>query len=184
MGSRRSKVLCADPPWRFSDKLPGPKRGASKHYPTMTLAELKEFPLPPLAYDATLFMWRVASMQEEALELVRAWGFVPKAEIVWAKKTVNGKRWFGMGRRVRMEHEVAIIATRGRPQVRDRSIRSIFEAKVPGGRHSAKPEEFYDLVEKLCAGPYSELFARRERKRWTCYGNELAVAAPARKAAR
>ena len=169
----RFSVLCADPPWKFGDKLPGPKRGADKHYPTMALAELKAFPLPPLADDATLFMWRVSSMQEEALELVRAWGFVPKSEIVWAKRTANNKRWFGMGRRVRMEHEVAIIATRGRPKVLDRSVRSIFEAKVPGGRHSAKPEEFYDLVEKLCVGPFVELFARRVRSGWTCRGNEV-----------
>ena len=166
-------VICADPPWRFRDTLPGPKRGAAAHYPTMSLAELKVFQLPPLADDCTLFMWRVASMQEEALELVRAWGFIPKSELVWKKLTAKGNRWFGMGRRVRMEHEVAIIATRGRPVVRDHSVRSVFEAVVPGGRHSAKPDEFFLLVERLQSGPYVELFARQTRRGWTTYGNEI-----------
>lgn len=121
-------------------------------------------------------------MQEEALRVVRAWGFVPKAEIVWLKKTVNGNRHFGMGRQVRMEHEVCLIATRGTPMVQSNSVRStfttdeewegsVFAARV--GRHSEKPEAFYDIVEQLVYGPYCELFARRQRPGWTCMGNEM-----------
>lgn len=173
---RPFKVITADPPWAPKDTLPGPKRGAAKHYPVMSIAELKLLPVcgwfPPIADDAHLFMWRLASMQEEALELVRAWGFTPKAEVVWVKKTVHDKRWFGMGRQVRMEHEVCLIATRGRPKVRSRSIRSVFEARA--GAHSAKPETFYtQIVEKLCYGPRVELFGRRSRRRWTVIGNEV-----------
>jgi N6-adenosine-specific RNA methylase IME4 len=171
-----ARVLCADPPWKFGDALPGPGRGATKHYPCMTVADLCAFPLPPLDDDAHLFLWRVASMQQEALDVAKAWGFTVKSEIVWKKITVNGKRHFGMGRQVRMEHEVALICTRGKPKVRDHAMRSIFEAPV--GRHSEKPEIFYrDVVERLCAGPYVELFARRERPGWACFGNELAAAA-------
>jgi N6-adenosine-specific RNA methylase IME4 len=47
----------------------------------------------------------------------------------------------------------------------------VFEAPV--GRHSQKPEAFYGLVEQLADGPYAELFARRRRENWTCFGNEL-----------
>ena len=166
------KTITADPPWRMKDPLPGPKRGASKFYPTMTIGELCVMPLPPIADDAHLFLWRLASMQEEALELVRAWGFAPKAEVVWVKKTVNDKRWFGMGRQVRMEHEVCLIATRGRPKVKSHSIRSVLEARA--GAHSEKPEQFYaDIVQKLCYGPYCEIFGRRSRKNWTIIGNEV-----------
>jgi len=150
----------------------------------MTIEDICGFPLPPLAIEAHLFLWRVASMPEEALRVVRAWGFVPKAEIVWLKKTVNGNRHFGMGRQVRMEHEVCLIATRGTPMVKSNSIRStftteetwegsVFPAKV--GRHSEKPEVFYDLVEQLVEGPYVELFARRQRPGWTCLGDEMGV---------
>ena len=76
-----------------------------------------------------------------------------------------------MGRQVRNEHETCLIATRGEPYVRDRSIRSTFEASV--GDHSEKPEEFYRLVERLCDGPYVELFARRSRPGWVTIGDEL-----------
>lgn len=175
-------VLVADPPWKFGDKLPGPGRGADKHYPTMTIADLCRFPLPTLAEDCHLFLWRVASMQQEALDVAKAWGFVVKAEIVWRKQTVKGNRWFGMGRRVRMEHETALICTRGRPVVLDRSIRSVFDAPVPEGKHSRKPPEFFAIVEKLCgaADPstHVELFARLTRPGWSTYGNELEQAHP------
>ena len=38
--------------------------------------------------------------------------------------------------------------------------------------HSCKPEEFYDLVESMSPGPYADIFARRERKGWSVWGNE------------
>jgi len=165
------RVVAADPPWPFGDQLPGATRGAAKNYRMMTVDEICAFPLPSLAHDAHLFLWRVAAMQEEAFKVARAWGFTVKAEIVWLKRTRNGRRWFGMGRQVRAEHETCLIAIRGRPKVLSRAVRSTFEGKTR--RHSEKPEEFYAIVEKLCAGPYVELFARRPRRGWTCLGDEI-----------
>lgn len=168
-----ARILVADPPWLFRDGLPGPKRGASKHYPCLSISDLMRFPLPPLADDCYLFLWRVASMPTEALDVCRAWGFVPKTELVWCKQSSSGKRHFGMGRHLRAEHETCIVAVRGRPKPRSRSIRTVFTAPLPDRRHSAKPNEFYDLVEKFAEGPYAELFARRKRSGWNCYGNEV-----------
>ncbi len=172
-----SRVLVADPPWQFGDKLPGPKRGAAKHYATLSVAEICAFELPPLADDAYLFLWRVSSMQQEALDVMRAWGFTLKTELVWKKLTTKGNRHFGMGRTLRAEHETCLVGVRGRPAVRCKSIRSVLEAPLPERRHSAKPDAFYDLVEQLCEGPYVELFARRHRPGWQCFGNELQEAA-------
>lgn len=170
---KAARVVVADPPWAFGDKLPGRGRGAAKHYRTLRTAEICAFDLPPIADDAHLFLWRVSAMQPDALAVVAAWGFTVKAEIVWLKRTRTGKRWFGMGRQVRMEHETCLVATRGRPSVQSRSIRSTFEAEADKHRHSAKPEAFYALVERLCLGPYVELFARRRRAGWTCLGDEV-----------
>lgn len=168
-------VICADPPWSFGDTLPGASHGAAKNYDVMGIDGICDFTLPPLTEDAYLFLWRVSSQVEEAYRVVRAWGFVPKSEIVWQKLTTNGLPWFGMGRHVRASHETAIIAVRGRPKPISRSVRSTFSA--PAGKHSEKPEAFYDLIEKLASGPYVELFARRQRPGWTCLGNEMPVAA-------
>ena len=187
-----TRVLCADPPWRHGDQLPGKGRGATKHYTTMTTDEICRFALPPLQDNAMLLLWRVASMPQEALDVVKAWDFVPKAEIVWCKTPKNGKAFcevcgaelndcacdaetklhFGMGHYTRGSHETAILATRGKFKVADRATRSVFFAPV--GVHSEKPEAFYALVEKLAGqGPFVELFARRPRLGWHCYGEEL-----------
>lgn len=178
----KTRVLVADPPWKFGDKLPGPKRGAESHYRVMTTPEIMRFPLPPLADDALLLMWRVAAMPLDALKVAEAWGFTPKSEIVWVKTPANsteeGRLAFGMGHYVRAAHEVCLVATRGRFKVADRAVRSVFFA--PRGRHSAKPGEFYALAQKLGgAGPYAELFARTPRPGWLQVGDELpAVVTP------
>lgn len=173
-------VLVADPPWSLKDQLPGPGRGAGKHYDLMSTPEICSMQLPPTHKNCVLFLWRLASMQQDALEVCKAWGFVPKAELVWQKLTKTGKKHFGMGHYVRNSHETCLIAARGR--VRDirgsASIHSTFEAPMPldsEGKvlHSAKPDAFYSIVQQLFIGPYTELFARRVRPGWTCLGNEI-----------
>ena len=198
----RYRVCVADCPWVFDDPLPGKGRGAATQYATLSTADIINrngfsFQFPLMAPDSILFMWRVSSQVEAAYEAVRAWGYEPNSEIVWRKVTKKGKRWIGMGRTVRAEHETCIIATRGRSSVviRDSSIRSVFDAPVPTYQpdhpkvlsgaatvgayiHSAKPEEFACLIERMCRGPYVELFARPltlnwSRNGWRCFGNEI-----------
>lgn len=54
---------------------------------------------------------------------------------------------------------------------RSRSVRS--SVIHPRTEHSAKPEEIQTRLEELWHGPYLELFARRHRLGWTCWGEEL-----------
>lgn len=42
----------------------------------------------------------------------------------------------------------------------------------PRGKHSEKPDAFYDLVEQVSPAPYVELFARRARFGWDYWGDE------------
>ena len=116
----------------------------------------------------------------------------PRAEVIIAElweqaRALEGRlqdqaranlRCGAVERYVRAAHETCLVATRGRFKVDCKSIRSRFSAPVPVGSdgkyiHSGKPEAFFELVEKLVAGPYVELFARRRRPGWICLGNEL-----------
>lgn len=166
-------VLLADPPWPFKDRLPGGGRGAAKHYKVMPVHEIARFELPPLRDDSALVLWRVGAFLEEALFVMRAWGFrFTGGEIVWVKTTKNGEDVRrGMGRTVRNAHEIAMIGYRGRPKRLSGSVGSVVFA--PLGEHSEKPDVAYEAVENLYGGPYVELFARRERKGWSCFGDEL-----------
>jgi N6-adenosine-specific RNA methylase IME4 len=186
--SRLARVLVADPPWSFGDKLPGKSRGAEKNYSVLSLSDIQRFPLPDLADDAILFLWRVSSQVAEAYRVIDAWGFVPKTELVWIKTTgtvppegEDEKLHFGMGHYTRAAHETCILATRGSFKVADRGVRSVFTAPV--GKHSEKPAAFFEIVEKLAGVPSAdatgaddglvELFARVPRVGWHCFGNEL-----------
>lgn len=186
------KVIVADPPWLFGDKLPGETRGASNQYscmPTWMICAMAEnagrvIMGQLIADDAILFLWRVAAMQQDALDVARFWNFQIKTDLVWLKKTTDGLRWFGMGRTLRAEHETCLVCTRGTPRLLNHSTRSTFVTDLDlaglsarARRHSEKPEEFYEIVERLSDGPYLELFARKQRPGWTCIGNELGAEA-------
>lgn len=176
------RVHVSDPAWRFDQGTSSEDkkfRGTvGDHYPTMSVTQICLMPLPPMERDSVLCLWRVAAMQPEALAVAKAWNYVVKAELVWAKMTPTGKRHFGMGHYVRGAHETCLIAVRGKVDVKSHSVRSLFEAPVPttpDGKpwHSAKPDKFYEIVEEMFAGPYVETFARRRRPGWQCYGLEL-----------
>ena len=100
------RVVAADPAWAHRDKLPGPKRGAAKHYQCLDVPIIERFlktqhlhdrPLADqIARDAWLFLWRVASMPAPALRVAAAWGFEPVSEICWVK-TVPCRSCLGKG---------------------------------------------------------------------------------------
>lgn len=184
--------IVADPPWAPRDTLPGPTRGAAKQYPVMSTTDIYALSDPTfvgnsiygqrVANDAVLFLWRLSSMQSDALDVAHAWGFVVKSEIVWQKLTKRGFPWFGMGRTVRASHETCLVAVRGRASkvIRAKNIRSTFTAPVPvdaAGKyiHSAKPDAFFDDVVMPLVGdvPRLEIFARTRRPGWDAIGNQL-----------
>jgi N6-adenosine-specific RNA methylase IME4 len=67
-----------------------------------------------------------------------------------------------------------ILAGRGRPIVPIEKPPSTWYV-WPRREHSRKPEEFFELVERVSPGPYVELFARRPRYGWDVRGNEVAA---------
>lgn len=171
------RVIVADNPWKFRTTLPGPKRSAHRHYRCLTVSELMRFPLPAIADDATLVLWRVGGMQAEALKVIEAWGFEePYGEIVWIK-TKAGHRptsdvRIGMGYAQRNAHEVALTCKRGKgAPVLSHSEDSLVFA--PREDHSEKPQAFYDKVRRLFAGPYFDLFARQLRPGWVAFGDQI-----------
>lgn len=167
-------VIVADPAWLFGDKLPGGTRGAERNYACMSQQEICDYVAgyEAAARDAVLFLWRVAAMQQEALDVVRAWNGVAKTELVWEKLTKTGKAHFGMGHYLRASHETCLIAVRGRAMPEVRNVRSRFAAQVR--EHSRKPEEFYAIVEQMYpSSEKHELFARTVRSGWHQQGLEL-----------
>lgn len=203
------RLLMADCPWQHKDQCPGNGRGASKHYRTMPTDEICAFKIPEMLNPSVLMLWRLSSMQEDALRVVRAWGYTVKSEVVWNKKRLcpackgSGRSndpacrclrcggsglvpHMGMGWHTRGSHETCLICTRGvgLSKLRlNKDIPSTFDAIPPkksnvigGGnrniRHSAKPDEIFEIAERLYPPPYAEMFSRKNREGWDCFGDE------------
>lgn len=177
---KKYQIIYADPPWSFSSKKTGGSMtsGSEHQYKSvMTINELKIMPVPEVAGDnCVLIMWYVSSQPQEALDLVKAWGFTVRNMngFVWNKLTKNQNPHFGMGYYTRAGAECAIIATKGKPSklVKDHSIRQVRSAVI--GKHSEKPHAFYGDIESLFGdAPRIELFARNTKEGWDSYGNEI-----------
>jgi N6-adenosine-specific RNA methylase IME4/ParB-like chromosome segregation protein Spo0J len=159
------QLICADPPWQLGS--PDSEKAPDNHYPTMPLEEIKALTVPA-AEDAILFLWAVACLLPQALDVLAAWGFDYKTHQVWVKD-----RW-GLGARVRHRHEDLLIATRGCFSPPDPSVRPDSVIEAPRRRHSQKPDLAYEMIER--AYPHCsklELFARAKRSGWVCWGNEV-----------
>jgi N6-adenosine-specific RNA methylase IME4 len=164
------KTIYADPPWEFRDKLDDSRK---KPYKTMSIDELSKLPISSLADSGShLYLWVPNSHLEEGLWLMKAWGYKYYTNIVWVKLTSNNKLWFGMGRNFRNSTELLLFGVRGNLRTLTRNTRNVVFAKRPA-LHSAKPVDFYWVIEWNSPAPRLELFARAKREGWDVWGNEV-----------
>lgn len=176
------KVISLDPPWPY-DRTSG-QGVANKQYNLMTWDDL--YALGPqikavAAPDCAIFMWTTAPLLVETVEMVKAWRlrYVTKA-FSWVKTYNAGGIFFGIGSYTASNTEDVWLLSNGTPQRKAKDVSQIVPTLIqedavvaPMGRHSKKPEEVQDRIERLLNGPYLEIFARRQRPNWTCIGNEL-----------
>ena len=171
---RKYGVILADPPWNFQTwgKHTG-TRHADVHYPVMRIEDITRLPVEHLAADdCLLFLWVVDWLPLGVVDnVITSWGFTYKTKaFTWVKtgKTVDFP--MGMGYWTRANPEDCLLATRGRPQRLDKGVPKLLLA--PRREHSRKPDEVYDLIQRLAGGPYIELFARHEREGWDRWGDD------------
>lgn len=180
MGEPRYRTVVADPPWRYKTTVPvtgnAPGRtrqrgrsGAAEEYPTLTVEEVAALPVREwVDAEAHLYLWTTNTHAEAAWGVARAWGFTPKNLLVWCKRP---KGMIGFGA-FSQSTEFILFAARGKRAIHvGRSPTTWFEWPRTT-RHSAKPDAFMDLVERISPGPYLEMFARRRRVGWDVWGDE------------
>jgi len=168
-------LIYCDPPWSYKDKCNSGKRGASHKYECLSLADLCSLPIANIAAENCLLaMWWVAPMPEDALFLIKAWGFKLRTMtgFTWHKTTKHGKDHFGMGHWTRANAENCLFATKGAPKRISASVSQIITSPV--GIHSAKPaiarEKLFQLMGDVLR---IELFARGRFEGWDAWGDQL-----------
>ncbi len=161
-------LIVADPPWRYEHSRTKSRR-VENQYPTMLLADICALPVSHLAASSSVLMlWATAPKLEDALTVMRAWGFTYRTNAAWDKERI------GMGYYFRTQHEHLLLGVRGKPAtpLPANRPRSVFRAKSK--RHSAKPDPVMDALERMYPSARKlDLFARVERAGWSHWGSDL-----------
>lgn len=160
-------IIYADPPWRYEYSI-SVSREIENQYPTATTEEICSMPVGNIcASDSVLFMWATSPKLAEAMKVIEAWGFTYKTCMVWVKDKI------GMGYYARQQHELILIATKGNLPTPEPSNRPASVFYGERNEHSAKPKEFYEVIERMYP-EFSkvELFCRTPRDGWYSWGNQ------------
>jgi len=158
-------VIVADPPWQYEKRVNDATSRNQVGYPTMTQEEICALDVTSIAHDdCILWLWTTNAHMEQAHEVTRAWGFTVKTILTWVKPSI------GMGDWLRGQTEHCLLAVRGKPTIRLSGESTVLHG--PRRAHSEKPDEFYQMVEKICPGAKCELFSRKNRPGWKAWGGE------------
>ena len=163
--TKKYKTILAAPPWQEQGggKI---RRGADRHYPLMTTEDIKNLDVGSLADDSCwLYLWVTNNFLKDGLEVMEHWGFRYVTNFCWAKDR------FGIGYYFRGQHELCLFGVKGNLKPIHRNIPSLVHAKRT--KHSKKPEESYEVFDRMSHEPRIELFARTKREGWDSWGNEV-----------
>ncbi|MGB0065423.1 MAG: MT-A70 family methyltransferase [Terracidiphilus sp.] len=177
LAGKKFGTILADPPWQFKNRTGkvAPEHKRLSRYGTMDLQQIKSLPVCSAAADtAHLYLWVPNALLPEGIAVMEAWGFRYKSNLVWHKiRKDGGSDGRGVGFYFRNVTEVILFGVRGKNARTLKAGRTQVNYLCSRKReHSRKPDEQYAIIESCSPGPYLELFARGERKRWTSWGNQ------------
>jgi len=159
-------VLVIDPPWDMNriemEQRPG---DLGFDYPTMTEDELETLTIPA-GDDCHLWLWTTQKFLPMAFRLSSSWGFKYVCTFTWHKS--KGMQPIGMPY---YNSEFILYCRKGTPKfTTTKDFKTCNSWKR--GKHSEKPEEFYDMVRRVTKGKRLDMFSRRKIKGFSSWGNE------------
>lgn len=159
------------------------RRNGRSPYDVMTTLDICALPVGELAArDSILLMWATYPKLEDALQVIKAWGFTYKTvAFSWLKLNPSGHGFkMGLGYHTRGNVEPCLLATRGDGLRRvDNAVMQVIIDEgecliAPVGEHSQKPPEARKRIERLYGDvPRVELFARQRVAGWSAWGNQV-----------
>lgn len=166
---KKYDLIVIDPAWEVgkTQRKVRPNQKPELDYVTMPFDEIKALPIGEMAdTNSVIFLWTIQKWLPKSFELLDTWGFKYQRTLTWDKK--NGMCLFGFHHRT----EFVLFGYRGKIEIypKRKAIPTVFDGKSE--RHSAKPDEFYQLVQGLGKNRV-DVFARREREGWDVFGNEV-----------
>ena len=152
-------------------------RGVNIEYDQMEVSEIAKIPMHHVQDRGYLFMWVIASQLSNGILMLKKWGYKLVSVINWIKVSRYGKYMPSHGYYVQHNKETLVIGLKGEPP--EEMNKEEFESciiQTREVRQSHKPEELYEMIEKMFPGQmYLEIFARPHNLRsgWVSFGIEL-----------
>lgn len=177
VGDRRFSTVLADPPWQFQNRTGkvAPEHRRLSRYATLGLDQIKALPVAAACTaTAHLYLWVPNALLPNGLEVLAAWGFEYKSNLVWQKvRKDGGPDGRGVGFYFRNTTELILFGVRGKnARTLAPGRRQVNVLQTRKREHSRKPDEAYGLIEACSPGPFLELFARGARPGWTGWGDQ------------
>jgi len=171
--NKKYKIIYADPPWEYEDKLNHHGGSAQSHYDVMKFEDICDLPINEITDEnCFLFLWGTWPLLLESIQLINSWGFEYKTiGFVWIKSYHTGKDVFGMGNYTRGNTEFCLIGIKGKPKRLANNVSQLIKTTIR--HHSKKPDLVRDKIIHLCGDlPRIELFARTKIHGWDVWGND------------
>ena len=174
---KKYKTIYADPPWQFQNRTGkvAPEHKRLSRYSTMQLEEIKALPVSKVADEKChLYLWVPNALLPEGLEVMQAWGFEYKTNIIWEKIRKDGMPdGRGVGFYFRNVTEILLFGIRGdKNRTLDPGRSQVNLIRSIKREHSRKPDEFVNLIERCSSAPFLEIFARGDRAGWDMWGDQ------------
>lgn len=174
---KKYRTLYADPPWQFANRTGkmAPEHKRLNRYSTMKLEDIKRLPVSEAAAEKShLYLWVPNALLPSGLEVMKAWGFEYKTNLIWEKVRKDGMPdGRGVGFYFRNTTEMLLFGIKGENnRTLDPGRSQVNLLRTQKREHSRKPDEFVSLIEACSPGPYLELFARGNRPGWDMWGNQ------------
>lgn len=170
-------TILIDPPWRFSNRTGkiAPEHKRLRRYPTLSFEEIAGLPVGDFAAEKShLYMWCPNALLLEGLQIMKAWGFKYKTNIVWYKvRKDGGPDGRGVGFYFRNVTELVLFGVKGHLRTLKPGRTQVNVMLTRKEEHSKKPDELYRVIEECSPGPFLELFARFKRPGWKQCGDEI-----------
>lgn len=173
------RTIVADPPWKYGSWGMGSEKCLLKQYqrsptplpyPSMSVEEICELPVSDISdSNCDLYLWTTQKYLPSAFKVIEAWGFKYCQTLSWCKTPMGT----GQGGLFCPTTEFILLARKGKMPIGKQRIDTTWWNIKRQNNHSKKPEFFQDIIETVSDTPRIELFARRKRSNWDCWGNEV-----------